>query len=129
MSDEVLRLGIVVAVVVAAAGAAWIIGRLRRPPHPDIEVGDVGDRPGVVVFTSATCPTCGKAIAALEDARVPFREVTYDLESPRFETWGVVAVPLTVVVDREGGIVDVLSGVPRRRRLERSLRRAGVRFG
>ena len=129
MSDEVVRLGIVAVVVLGAAGVAWILGRVRKPPHPDITVGDVGDRPGVVVFTSATCPTCGDAISVLEDVGLPFREVTYDLEPDRFETWGVVAVPVTVVVDGAGSAVDVLSGVPSRGRLARSAARAGLARG
>lgn len=126
MNDVVIRLLIVGALVVVAVGVAAIASRVRRPPHPDITVGEVGDRPGVVLFTSTTCPTCKETIALLEDIGVPFREVTHDLEPQRFETWGVVAVPVTVVVDEHSQVVDVFSGVPRRRSVERAIGRAGL---
>ena len=126
MSDAALRLLVVLVLVLGAAIVAAVISRIRRPPHPDITVGDVGDRPGVVVFTSTTCPTCKETIAVLEDMGVSFREVTHDLEAHRFETWGVVAVPVTVVVDGDSAVVETFSGVPRRRPLQRALQRAGV---
>ena len=127
MSDTLVRLLVVVGIVLAAATIAWVIGRVRTPPHPAVTVGEVGDRPGVVLFTSTTCPTCKDAIAELERFGVRFREVTDDLEPQRFETWGVSAVPLTVVIDGSGHVVQTFSGVPRRRPLERALGRAGVR--
>jgi thioredoxin-like negative regulator of GroEL len=127
MSDVLSRLLVVVAVVALAAGAAWIIGRVRRPPHPGIVVGEEGSRPGVVVFTSTTCATCKETIARLEQMRIPFREITSELEPQRFEDWGVVAVPVTVVIDAQGRAVDVFTGVPRTRSVSRSLSRAGMR--
>ena len=126
MSDAALRLLVVVVLVLGAVVVAAVISRIRRPPHPDITVGDVGDRPGVVLFTSTTCPTCKQTIEVLEDMGVSFREVTHDLEAHRFETWGVVAVPVTVVVDGDSTVVDAFSGVPRRRSLHRALQRAGL---
>lgn len=127
MSDTLVRLLVVVGIVLAAAVVAWVIRRVRTPPHPRVTVGEVGERPGVVLFTSTTCPTCKEAVAALESFGVSFREVTSDLEPQRFETWGVTAVPLTVVVDEGGQVVQTYSGVPRRRPLERTLGRAGIR--
>lgn len=126
MNDVLVRLLIVGALVLVAAGVAAIASRYRRPPHPDITVGEVGDRPGVVLFTSTTCPTCKQVIATLEDMAVPFREVTHDLEPQRFESWGVVAVPVTVVIDESSQVVQAFSGVPRRRPLRRALDRAGL---
>ena len=127
MSDVVSRLLVVVVVVAVAAGAAWIIGRVRRPPHPRIVVGEEGSRPGVVVFTSTTCATCKEAIVRLEQMRIPFREITSELEPQRFEDWGVVAVPVTVVIDAQGRAVDVFTGVPRTRSVSRAVSRAGMR--
>ena len=126
MSDTLLRVLVVVIIVAAAAGLAYVISRYRRPPHPTVQIGDVGDRPGVVLFTSTTCPTCKETIALLEDMGIAFREVTHDLESQRFETWGVVAVPVTVVIDERSQVVETFSGVPRRRALRRALSRAGI---
>lgn len=126
MNEVVARLLVVVAIVVITAGIAWLIGRFRRPPHPTVAVGEVGDRPGVVLFSSTSCPTCKDAIARLEDLGIPFREVTDDLEAPRFETWGIVAVPVTVVIDADDNVVGVFSGVPSPRSLRRAISIAGV---
>jgi glutaredoxin len=123
-----VRILVVVVVVAAALAVAFVLRRAQRPVHPEISVGDVGDRPGVVLFTSTDCSNCKKAIALLESESVPFREVTHDLEPQRFETWDVVAVPLIVVVDAEGGIVETMSGIPRRRTLTSAVRRAGIKI-
>ncbi len=126
MSPQTMRLLIVVAAFGLALIVAFVLRRLQRPTHPELSVGVVGDRPGVVLFTSTDCSKCKEVIALLEAESVPFREVTHDLEPQRFEDWDVVAVPLTVVLDSGGDVVATMSGVPRRRTLIRSVRRAGI---
>jgi protein-disulfide isomerase len=126
VSDTAVRLLVVVAVVVVAAVVARVVAAFRSPPHPQVTVGEVGDRPGVVLFTSTTCPTCKDAIAALEGFGVSFREVTNDLEPQRFDTWGVTAVPLAVFVDADGMVTSTISGVPRKRAVRRALRSADI---
>ena len=127
MTPQVVRILFVVAAVSVALVVAMVLRRAQRPVHPTVSVGDVGDRPGVVLFTSTDCGNCKKAIALLESEGIPFREVTHDLEPQRFETWGVVAVPLTVVVDAEGDLVGTMSGVPRPKTIARAVRLAGIR--
>lgn len=126
MSPQVVRILFVIAAVSVALVVAMVLHRAQRPVHPTVSVGDAGDRPGVVLFTSTDCGNCKKAIALLESEEIPFREVTHDLEPQRFETWDVVAVPLTVVVDAQGDIVETMSGVPRRKTLVRAVRLAGI---
>lgn len=126
MSDVVVRLGVVAGVIVLAAVIAFVIGRLARPPHPRISVGDLGDRPGVILFTSTTCSTCKETIALYERLGVPFREVTNELEPQRFDDWGIVAVPLTVVVDAHGTAIRTFSGSPRKASLVAALSAAGI---
>lgn len=129
MNDVVLR----AAVVVAVLGLAWLIAvgfrRFVRPSHPDLTVGDVGDRPGVVMFTSTDCTTCKEAIRRIENVGVAFREVTYELEPQRFDTWGVGAVPLTVVLAEDSSIVSVMTGVPSDKQFRRDIARAGIEVG
>jgi hypothetical protein len=126
VSPQVVRILFVIAAVSVALVVAMVLRRAQRPVHPTVSVGDAGDRPGVVLFTSTDCGNCKKAIALLESEEIPFREVTHDLEPQRFETWDVVAVPLTVVVDAQGDIVETMSGVPRRKTLVRAVRLAGI---
>jgi glutaredoxin len=117
---------VIVLVFAVALIIALVARKLKRPTHPMLSVGDVGDRPGVVLFTSTDCSNCREAIALLKTSGIPFREVTHDLEPQRFETWDVLAVPLTVVIDADSRIVEMMSGVPRRRRLARAVRAAGI---
>jgi glutaredoxin len=120
------RLIIVLVIVVGAAACAWLVSRFRRPPHPNIVVGDLGDRPGVVVFTSTTCGTCKAVISLLEEWSIPFREVTNELEPGQFDEWGIVAVPVTVVIDEDGQVVATFSGTPRRAAFRRAASVAGI---
>jgi len=126
MSNELLRVALVVGAVAVALIVAWIARKLQRPVHPDIVVGDAGDRPGVVLFTSTGCGNCKDMIALLKSESVSFREITYDLEPQRFEAWVVLAVPLCVVIDADGNVVEIMSGVPRTRTLHRALRSADI---
>lgn len=126
MSDQAVRIVVVIVVVAAAVGVAFVARKVQRPMHPQVMVGDVGDRPGVVLFTSTNCGNCKKAIAVLKDESIPFREITHDLEPQRFESWAVHAVPLTVVIDLDGGVVDMVSGVPSHRFLAKAIRSAGI---
>ncbi len=129
MSEPVVRLLFAIGVIVAALAVAALAGKFRKPVHPVVHVGEVGDRPGVVLFTSTDCSTCKRTIERLKQLDVSFREVTYELERNRFDTWGVVAVPLTVIVDSDGKVGELFTGVPSRRRLLRAATTAGIPHG
>lgn len=118
---------------IVIVGIAVVVGvsanRIRRPIHPEIAVGDIGDRPGVVLFTSTDCSNCKRTIARLKDLAIPFREVTHELEPQHFEGWRIVAVPLTVVLNADSEPVATLTGTPSRRELIRATTAAGVEAG
>lgn len=124
--DTWIRILIPVAIVAVAVGVGLIANRVRRPIHPEIVVGDIGDRPGVVLFTSTDCSNCKRTITRLKDMAIPFREVTHELEPQRFEEWQVVAVPLTVVLDADSAPVALLTGTPTRRELSGAITTAGL---
>ncbi len=126
MSEPAIRLLVAVGVVASALLLAAVLNRYRRPVHPAVRVGEVGDRPGVVLFTSTDCTNCKRTIERLKQLGMPYREVTYELESQRFDDWGVVAVPLTVFVDVDGHVEGVLTGVPSRRKLIGAAKSTGV---
>ncbi len=129
MNDVAARVAAVIIVLGIARVVALLLARFLRPKHPDVIVGDEGDRPGIVLFTSTDCSTCKRAISRIRESGLTFREITYDLEPQRFEAWGVTGVPLTVVLDADGGIVDGMSGVPPIRRMRRAVQRAGIEGG
>jgi thiol-disulfide isomerase/thioredoxin len=126
VSEPAIRLLVAVGVIASALVFAAVLNRYRRPVHPTVSVGEVGDRPGVVLFTSTDCSNCKRTIERLKQLGMPYREVTYELESQRFDSWGVVAVPLTVFVDGDGHVEDVLTGVPSRRKLVGAAKASGV---
>jgi hypothetical protein len=121
------RLALIVALIVIVVAAARLIARWQRPPHPSIDLGDFGPRPGLVVFTSTDCSNCKEALAVAGDLGVEVREVAWELEPAVQEAVGVEAVPLTAVVDADGNIEALMTGVPKRGPLERAVRRAGLR--
>ena len=126
MSEPEVRLLVAVGVVISALVFAAVLNRYRKPVHPTVRVGEIGERPGVVLFTSTDCSTCRRTIDRLKQLNLPYREVTYELESQRFDTWGAVAVPLTVFVDGDDRVGDVFTGVPSRRKLRSAAESAGV---
>jgi len=129
MNDVAVRVAAVVLVLGLARLAALVLARFLRPKHPDVIVGDEGDRPGIVLFTSTDCSTCKRTISRIHESGLTFREITYDLEPQRFDAWGVTGVPLTVVLDAAGTIVDGMSGVPSIRRMRRAAQKAGIERG
>jgi glutaredoxin len=126
MSEAWIRILIALAVIAAAVLVAFVSSRIRKPVHPSVVVGDIGDRPGVVMFTSTDCSTCKRAIERLKSASIPFREVTHELEPHRLEAWEVVAVPLTVFLNASSEAVSVLTGVPSKRAVAAGARKAGI---
>jgi hypothetical protein len=121
-----IRVLVPIAIVAVAIVVGRLSGRLRKPIHPEIVVGEGGERPGVVLFTSTDCSDCKSAIGRLKDMSVPYREITHELEPQRFEEWGVVAVPLTVVLDASGQTTAVIPGTPPKKALRRAMTDAGL---
>lgn len=129
MTDIAVRMLLVLAVLLSASLIAVALNRFRRPDHPPITVNAEGDRPGIVLFTSLDCATCKRTITKLRGDDLSFREITHELEPQRFESWGVVAVPLTVVINRASEVIDLIPGVPSTRRLSSALDAAGIGGG
>mgnify|MGYP001812180447 CR=1 FL=1 len=118
----VLVLGLIVAVIAAVR----LFARWQKPPHPPMQLDGLGDRPGVVVFTSTDCPTCTEAMRTVGSVTAPIREVTWELEPHLFDQYHVEAVPLIAVLDREGRTTMFQTGAPSRGRYTRAIRAAGI---
>ncbi len=114
--------------VVAAVAVAYALERRRRPDAPaqdrwpvptQLDRADF-DRPDapwlVAVFTSATCDSCARAlaaVAALESSEVAVQEVEVGERRDLHDRYGVAAVPTLVVVDAEGVVRSSFVGPPR----------------
>jgi hypothetical protein len=112
----VTNLVIVIAVVACAAGAA-IIGRRRRPQaptQPRMQVPSQIDRNDfaapdtdwlVAVFSSATCHTCADVVRkarALASRDVVVHDVEYSAARDLHARYDIDAVPVVLIVDRDG---------------------------
>ena len=118
------RVLIAVGLVVAAIVLALIVER-RRPSPPtqptwavpsqlDRDDFDRADAPWlVVVFTSATCTTCAGVwakVRPLETSEVAVQEVEAVARADLHRRYGVDAVPMLLVADREGVVRGSLVG-------------------
>jgi thiol-disulfide isomerase/thioredoxin len=120
---------IVVAGVVAAAGAATVAlrlvnGHFRRRTRVDVLTaadlgGDLGSRATLVQFSSAFCSPCRATRTLLRDVTAPLGDVAHieiDAEShlQLVRRLGIVRTPTVVVLDSSGAVVRQASGLPRR---------------
>ncbi|MEI2698392.1 MAG: hypothetical protein V9E94_08600 [Microthrixaceae bacterium] len=119
-----LMLAIVLAVVVV--GIAWLAQR-RRPDAPtgtnrgheapaQLDRADF-DRPDapwiVVVFSSATCSTCGDVWAkaqVLESSEVAVQQVEATADANLHDRYKIGAVPIVVIADEAGVVVSTFMG-------------------
>ena len=120
-----IRLVVVSVVVVVAVVAAWLVQR-RRPAPPtnpssfgapaqlDRADFDDGSRPWlVVVFTSATCESCGDVVAKariLESGTVAVVEAEVGTVPELHERYGIEAVPICVLADADGAVLRSFIG-------------------
>lgn len=121
-----VRIAVVALAILVVIVAVRILARWQRPAHPPVDLGALVSNPGLVLFTSTDCASCAGARRVVTSLGVPVREVTWELEPAVMERIGVEAVPLTAVVDHGGTAVWLGTGVPRKSRLERAARRAGL---
>jgi len=121
-----IRVVIVLVLVVVVIIVVRLVARWQKPPHPPLDLDGLGDRPGVVVFTSTDCSTCVEAMRTVGGVSAPIREVTWELEPHLFDQYHVEAVPLIVVLDRAGRSTMFETGAPRRSRYAKAVRAAGI---
>ena len=117
--DFTSRIIVVAAVVIVALVLARLSRPLQSGAHPPLAIPP-GDLPeGVVLFTSGECDQCAAARAALKSAGIEYREVTHEIESARFDRYGVQGVPLLAKVEADGSQSVLAAGVPTRRSLRK----------
>jgi len=126
MSEFAIRLLVVAGVVLFVAMVSLVARRLGAPYHAGVDLGGLDLPPGLVMFTSTECENCKKALAIAKATGAPLREITHEIEPGTFEKAEVTGVPLTIVIDAAGNVVDQFGGIPQRRRLARALAKTRV---
>ena len=129
------RVLLTVAIALAVAALAMVVQRRRpQPPSqrrwavPDqVDRADF-DRPGapwlVVVFSSATCASCPKAVARAEtvaSADVAVQEVEFNARRDLHQRYNIETVPMLVVADRTGIVRAHYIGTPAEGEIETAL--------
>lgn len=117
---------VVVLLSLVVVAAVRLIARWQKPPHPPIDLDGLGERPGVIVFTSTDCTTCSEAMRVVDEAGSSVREVTWELEPQLFDRYHVEAVPLIAVLDDAGRSVFFGTGVPSNARFRSAIRKVGI---
>ena len=126
MSGEVwLRLLAVGLAVVLVVGAARFRPRHRPPP---LSVEGNLEGPGVYLFTSSACDSCGEARAVYTEVlgEGGFTELTWEEHPYLLTDLGVEGIPRGAVVDASGQEAAAFSGVPGAAALRRAVRKTGL---
>lgn len=124
--NTLTRVALVLLLVVAVIVVVRLVARWQRPPHPPLDLSGLGERPGVVVFTSTDCATCVEAMRTVGGVSAPVREVTWELEPHLFDQYHVEAVPLIAVLDGQGRSTLFETGAPSPGRFAKAVRAAGI---
>lgn len=118
--DPVVRLVALATAALIVVVLARMVGGHRHTSQP-IDLRGAGLPGGLVLFTSTECANCATVRSMLAATGLRPREVTWELEPATMERAGVGAVPLTVVVDGDGAIIEQWTGVPSRRWVSRAV--------
>lgn len=116
IDEPVFRLTAVgLAAAVAVAWGWWSRRGIALQKH---RTRFPGIPPGVVLFTSETCPPCRVVASRLDEAGIRYRRISYQERPETFDELGIRRVPTLAVVGPDGwGWVAV--GIPPRWLLKR----------
>ena len=119
-----LRVVIVAVAVGIVLGGAWL-GRNRQRRHvtrSPLRLDGIEGR--VLFFTDVACRRCDLVRDRLETLEAVFSEIAFNHEPDLHRAIGVTGVPLLVVRDGFGTVVDRVAGVASVRRIRRALSHA-----
>ena len=121
MSETLARL-LLTAAAVGVVGAVAYLGRRRERRSASVaRLRLDGVQGRVLFFTDSACKRCDVVRHRLESLGAAFREIAYNHEPELQQAIGVTGVPLLVVRDRAGTIVDRVAGVASVGRIRRAL--------
>jgi len=125
MSDVAVRALVAVAAVSIVIWVAFWGNRRERHAAVAAPLQLDGIEARVLFFTDVACRRCDLVRARLESLGTVFAEIAYNHEPDLHRTIGVTGVPLLVVRDGAGVVVDRVAGLASARRLRRALAHLG----
>jgi thioredoxin 1 len=121
------RLLITLGIVVVAAVAYGIFTRAQRRRASGAE-SYAGEGPRVLYFRSDHCTSCetqAELFARLDaETRDLIERVDVDAEPDRAEAYGVLTLPTTLIIDRNGEVQQINYGVVKPAKLRKQLAEA-----
>ena len=121
------RLLITLAIVLVAAVAYGIFTRAQRRRASGAEP-HAGEGPRVLYFRSDHCTSCetqAELFARLDaETRDLIERVDVDAEPDRAEAYGVLTLPTTLIIDRNGEVQQINYGVVKPAKLREQLAEA-----
>ncbi len=117
MDEFVARIIVAVGIAVAAAIAAVVSRRGRAWRRRPFE--STGLEPGLHLFSSEGCRSCGRARSAIERTGLSFSEHTYEAEAPLLEDLAIDRVPTVAWFPADGDAGWISEGIPTERMLAR----------
>lgn len=119
MGDIAVRFMVVAAIASVVVLVSWLLHRrttrARRLQLP----ADLGPFPVVFYFGDEACASCLPAAAAIEQAGLRVRTITWGADATVFERLGVEEVPALWGVGADGRLVNAVHGIPTPRDLAR----------
>jgi hypothetical protein len=111
MSEVWVRLALILGALTLALVATVVMRGMTRDRPAVIDAA--GLRPGVYLFSSATCLDCQSARTAIHARMGPggFVEIKWEEEPGRFHDLGIDVVPTTVIAHDDGS-AEVFAGMP-----------------
>ncbi|MDH3306367.1 MAG: hypothetical protein OEO77_02420 [Acidimicrobiia bacterium] len=119
MSDGAIRFVVLAGLVALVAIVTWLLRRRAVRVGPVVIPPDLGPFPAVFYFGDEDCVSCKPTAAAIAEAGLRVRTISWGMDAVVFERLQVDEVPTLWGVDRRGRLVRVVTGVPGPRDLAR----------
>ncbi len=121
MSEPWVRAVVTIAGVGVVLLVAYLGRRRERRDAAGTPLRLDGIQGRVLFFTDAACARCDLVRDRLDSLGAAFAEIAYNHEPDLHLAIGVTGVPLLVVRDGAGAVVDRVAGVASERRIRRAL--------
>lgn len=125
MSETLARALLTAAALGVVLGVAYLGRRRERRAAAITQLRLDGVQGRMLFFTDAACKRCDLVRDRLESLGATFVEIAYNHEPDLQRAIGVTGVPLLIVRDGAGTIVDRIAGAASVRRIRRALSQAG----
>lgn len=124
------RILLTIILLALGAGAYLLLRRVHVwRLNRQVAAADVGERPSLLYFGSDNCAACPTQARYLEqvgaqwNGRLAIRKIDADREPEQAQSFGVLTLPTTIVLDPAGRVRDVNYGLTNAHKLSAQIER------